>query len=77
MDFEIVSPIVEVEVIAVHHAIRDLARLNKVHGEGRWPKLKGRAAVRLPSGRVRLAELHWYEAHGVGKRDFKVKRYLD
>jgi hypothetical protein len=52
-------------------------RLNKVHGDGRWRKLKGRASVRLPSGRVRLAELHWYEAHGIGKRDFKIKRYLD
>jgi hypothetical protein len=57
--------------------IRDLARLNKVHGDGRWRKLKGRASVRLPSGRVRFAELHWYEAHGIGKRDFKIKRYLD
>jgi hypothetical protein len=48
-----------------------------MHGAGRWRKLKGVASVRLPSGRVRLAEIHWYEAHGIGKRDFKIKRYLD
>ncbi|MHB0972461.1 MAG: hypothetical protein ACYC7A_22245 [Thermoanaerobaculia bacterium] len=77
MEFEIISEIVGVEIIAVGGSIRDLARLNKVHGDGRWRKLKGRASVRLPSGRVRLAELHWYEAHGIGKRDFKIKRYLD
>jgi hypothetical protein len=75
--FEIISEIVGVEIVAVGRSIRDLARLNKVHGNGRWRKLKGRASVRLPSGRVRLAELHWYEAHGIGKRDYKIKRYLD
>jgi hypothetical protein len=77
VEFEIASPISDIEIIAVEHSIRDLQRLNKMHGEGRWRKLKGRAVVRLPSGRIRLAELHWYEAHGIGKRDFKVKRYLD
>jgi hypothetical protein len=77
VEFEIISEIVGVEIIAVGGSIRDLARLNKVHGDGRWRKLKGRASVRLPSGRVRFAELHWYEAHGIGKRDFKIKRYLD
>ena len=77
VDFEFISEIVNIEIIAVAGAIRDLSRLNKVHGEGRWRKLKGRASVRLPSGRIRLAELRWYEAHGIGKRDFKIKRYLD
>ena len=77
IEFEIVSPITDVEVIASGHGVRDLERLNRVHGNGRWRKLKGRASVRLPSGRIRYAELHWYEAHGVGKRDFKIKRYLD
>ena len=77
VEFEIISEIVGLEVIAVGRFIRDLPRLNKAHGDGRWRKLKGRASVRLPSGRVRLAELHWYEAHGIGKRDFKIKRYLD
>lgn len=75
--FEIISEVEGVEIIAVGGSIRDLRRLNKVHGDERWRKLKGRASVRLPSGRVRLAELHWYEAHGIGKRDFKIKRYLD
>ena len=77
VEFEIVSALSDIEIIAVGHSIRDLQRLNKMYGEGRWRKLKGRASVRLPSGRIRLAELHWYEAHGIGKRDFKVKRYLD
>ena len=77
MEFEIISEIVDLEVIAVARSIRDLPRLNKVHGEARWRKLKGHASVRLPSGRIRLAEVHWYEAHGIGKRDFKIKRYLD
>jgi len=49
----------------------------KSYGAGRWRKLKGAATVRLPSGRIRRAELHWYEAHGIGKRDLKIKRYLD
>ncbi|MGH7664431.1 MAG: hypothetical protein ACRENI_09095 [Gemmatimonadaceae bacterium] len=77
MKFEIVSEVTDVELIAAGRGIRDLPRLNDVHGEGRWRKLKGRALVRLPSGRIRKAEIHWYEAHGIGKRDFKVKRYLD
>ena len=77
MNFEIVGEIREVETIAVDASIRDLARLKKVYGPGRWRKLKGIAPVRLQSGRVRLAELHWYEAHGIGKKDMKRKRYLD
>jgi hypothetical protein len=75
--FEIVSEIRHTEIIAAGRAIRDLPRLRKMHGDGRWRKLKGIASVRLPSGRVRIAEIHWYEAHGIGKRDFKIKRYLD
>ena len=77
MTFEILSEISGIEVIAVGAAIRDLPRLRKVHGDGRWRKLKGTASVRLPSGRLRTAELHWYEAHGIGKKDLKIKRYLD
>ena len=73
--FEIRSEITDIETIASHHTIRDLDRLNKVHGSGRWRKLKGNAYVRLPSGRVRYAEIHGYEAHGIGKRDLKIKRY--
>ena len=77
MNFEIIGEIREVETIAVDASIRDLARIEKVYGPGRWRKLKGIAPVRLQSGRVRLAELHWYEAHGIGKKDIKRKRYLD
>lgn len=75
--FEIVSEIVAVEIIAVGGNIRDLRRLAKLFGSGRWRKLKGIATVRLQTGRVRRAELHWYEAHGIDKKEFKIKRYLD
>jgi hypothetical protein len=75
--FEIISEITEIETIAVGSSIRDLPRLRKQYGSGRWRKLKGKALVRLQSGRVRLAELHWYEAHGIGKKEIKRKGYLD
>lgn len=77
MKFEIIDEIDEIETIASGKSIRDLARLRKIYGPGKWRKLKGVARVRLESGRVRLAELHWYEAHGIGKKEFKRKRYLD
>jgi hypothetical protein len=73
MDFEIVSAITGVEPIAAGTGIRDRARLRKIYGSGRWRKLKGVASVRLPDGTIRLAELHWYEAHGIGKKEFKLK----
>ena len=73
MDFEIVGEISEIKTIAIGTGIRDRARLRKQYGRGRWRKLKGVAKVRLLSGRIRLAELHWYEAHGIGKREFKLK----
>ena len=63
-------------VIAVGRAIRVLAKLKKAYGEGRWRKLKGRALVELDTAEVLDAELHWYEAHGIGRRDMKVKRVL-
>lgn len=77
MNFEIISEITDIETIAIGSRIRDVARLRKRYGKGRWRKLKGIAQVRLRSGRVRLAELHWYEAHGVGRKEIKRKRYLD
>ena len=77
MSFEIIGEITDIEVIAVGSAIRDLRRLRRQYGEGRWRKLKGFAQVRLASGRIRLVELHWYEAHGIGKKEIKRKRYLD
>ncbi len=77
MGFEVVGEITEVETIAIGSSIRDLARLRRVYGGGRWRKLKGVARVRLVNSRIRLAEVHWYEAHGTGKREIKRKRYLD
>jgi hypothetical protein len=77
MSFEIISEITNIEAIAIGSRIRDVARLRRRYGKGRWRKLKGVAKVRLRSGRIRLAELHWYEAHGIGKREMKRKRYLD
>ena len=77
MNFEIVSEITQIQSIAVNRQIRDLARLRKMYGKGRWRKLKGVAHVRLRSGRIRLAELHWYEAHGIGRKEMKRKLYLD
>ena len=73
MDFEIISEITDIETIAAGRGVRDRARLWKMYGKGRWRKLKGVASVRLASGRIRLAEVHWYEAHGIGKREFKLK----
>lgn len=77
LNFEILGEIWEAEPIAVGKAIRDLSRLRKTYGPGRWRKVKGIARLRLQSGRIRLAELHWYEAHGIGKKEIKRKRYLD
>jgi hypothetical protein len=77
MSFELISEITDIEVIATGSAIQDLARLRKQYGRGKWRKLKGIATVRLSSGRIRLAELHWYEAHGIGKKEIKRKKYLD
>ena len=64
------------QVIAVGRAIRDLAKLRKAYGKGRWRKLKGWALVELDTGEVLKAELHWYEAHGIGRREMKVKQVL-
>jgi hypothetical protein len=76
MDFEIIGEISDVEIIAVSSGITDIARLRRVYGRGRWRKLKGVARVQLRNGKIRRAEIHWYEAHGVGKREMKRKRYL-
>jgi hypothetical protein len=73
---EIISEITEIETLAVGRSIREIARLRKMYGQGRWRKLKGRALVRLPDGASYTAELHWYEAHGIGKRDIKIKCIL-
>jgi hypothetical protein len=75
--FEIVGDITNVQVIATGRGIRRLNTLRKRHGGRRWRKMKGDATVRLASGILRRAEIHWYEAHGVGKRGLKIKRFLD
>jgi len=77
MHFEIVGRIESVETIAVGGRIRDIMRLRRQFGPGRWRKLKGVARVQLANGTIRKAEVHWYEAHGVGRRKMKVKRFLD
>ena len=73
MDFEIVGAITSIKTIATGPAIRDLPRLRRRYGSGRWRKVKGIAHVRLLDGSVRTAEIHWYEAHGVGKKEYKLK----
>lgn len=77
MKFEIIGKIEAIETIAVGRGIRVLPYLQKTYGRGRWRKSKGIAYVRLPNGNVRHVELHWYEAHGIGRRDIKIKCYLD
>ena len=77
MKFEIVGEIERVETMASGRGVEIRAHLRKVHGAGRWRKRKGVAMVRLANGALRRVELHWYEAHGVGRRDFKIKAYKD
>ena len=77
MHFEIVSAITEIETIAVGKAIRELPSLQERFGKGRWRKRKGVAAVQLFDGTIRLAEIHWYEAHGIGRKRMKIKRFLN
>jgi hypothetical protein len=74
--FSLRGKITEIETIAVGKAIRDLGAITKKWGKGKWRKLKGRALIELPSGKVVQAELHWYEAHGIGRQDMKLKRVL-
>jgi hypothetical protein len=76
MPIQIVGDITEIEVIAVGSAIRDVTRLRKLYGAGRWRKLKGIAFVRLPDDAICRAEVHWYDAHGVGRKEIRVKRIL-
>jgi hypothetical protein len=73
MDFEIIGEIRHIETIASGTGVRDRARLRRHYGPGRWRKRKGVARVRLMNGTICLAEIHWYEAHGIGRREFKLK----
>ncbi|HMO51503.1 MAG TPA: hypothetical protein PKE26_00590 [Kiritimatiellia bacterium] len=76
MHIEIVGKICNVEVIAVGGRIRDIMRIQKRYGPGRWRKLKGEGTIRMPNGSLRRAELHWYEAHGIGRKNMKIKRLI-
>ena len=77
MKFEIVGPIDRVSTIAAGPSVKVRAFLRKAYGPGRWRKMKGIATVRLAHGEVRRVELHWYEAHSIGRRDMKIKGYAD
>ena len=77
MHFEIVDDVAQVETSAVGRRIRELSRLQKMYGRGRWRKLKGTARIRVRGGAIRKAKLHWYEAHGIGRKEIKRKRYVD
>jgi hypothetical protein len=77
VDFSIIGEITEIETFAAGRQIRELRRLRRRYGTGRWRKRKGIVRVRLPDGTVRWAEVHWYEATGIGRKELKIKRYLD
>jgi hypothetical protein len=77
MYFEIIGEIESIETIAISGRIRDIMRLRRQYGSAKWRKLKGIAKVRLQNGRICNAEIHWYEAHGIGKKKLKIKRLLD
>ena len=76
MRFEILSEISDVETLATGAGIREIARLRRIYGRGRWRKCKGIARIRLADGSVRMAEIHWYEASGIGRKEFKIKHLL-
>jgi hypothetical protein len=77
MDFEIIGKVVDVETFAVGGSIRELHRLRRAYGAGRWRKRKGVAQVRLADNTICKAEVHWYEAHGLGRKEMKIKQFLD
>ena len=77
MSFDILGDILSAETIASGRGIRELKRLNRIYGKATWRKRKGIAKIRLTDGTIKLAELHWYEGHGKGKRETKIKKYLE
>jgi hypothetical protein len=76
MNFEIIGEISQVQTIATGSGIREIARLRKIYGRGRWRKRKGVGRVRLADGSLHFAEIHWYEASGIGRKEFKIKELL-
>ena len=77
MYFEVIGKIEGIEPIAIGGRIRDIMRIQRQFGTARWRKLKGFAMIKLQSGNIRKAELHWYEAHGIGRKKMKIKKFLD
>jgi len=73
MDFELLGPISDIQPISIGRGVRERARLRRRYGTGRWRKLKGIARVRLIDGTIHIAEVHWYEAHGIGRKELKIK----
>lgn len=76
MAIRIIGKITQIETIAAGRGIREIERLRRVYGPGRWIKRKGVAKVRLPDGTLARAEVHWYEAHGIGRKELKIKKLL-
>jgi hypothetical protein len=76
MRFEILGELSGIETFATGSGIREIARLRRIYGRGRWRKRKGIARVRLSDGSIHVAELHWYEAAGIGRKEFKIKHLL-
>lgn len=76
MRFEILDEISDIETFATGSRIREIARLRRTYGAGRWRKRKGFARVRLADGTVHSAEVHWYEAGGIGRKEYKIKQLL-
>ena len=76
MDFRILSDVSNVETIARGRGIGELKRLRRVYGKVNWRKRKGIAQIKLENGTVKLAEVHWYEGTGVGRKEYKIKKYL-
>lgn len=76
MQFELLGPIMQIETFAVGSGIREIERLRKFYGRGRWRKRKGIARIRLSDGSIYLAEIHWYEATGIGRKEYKIKRFV-
>jgi hypothetical protein len=76
MGFDVLGEITQVETIATASGIREIARLRKMYGRGRWRKRKGIARIRLDNGSFHLAEVHWYEAAGIGRKEYKIKELL-
>ncbi|MEJ5312344.1 MAG: hypothetical protein WHX52_21470 [Anaerolineae bacterium] len=76
LEFEILGGIDDIEIIAAGQGVYMRRYLERTYGKGRWRKMKGIATVQLADGTVCKAEIHWFEAHGIGRKDFKIKRMI-